>query len=91
MQLVDVVASLQVKKISVFLHQTEISAVCDGWMDESTLCASLQLRIDFRTLSCIFMDGSSLRAAVALTTSGQDSSHPCCARSSGCLALMYEG
>lgn len=33
MQLVDVVASLQVKKISVFLHQTEISAVwMDGWI-----------------------------------------------------------
>lgn len=38
MQVVDMVASSQVKKISL-LNQTEFSAVCDGGF--SMLCASL--------------------------------------------------
>lgn len=59
MQLVDIIASLPGEAGQCLLCCTVFSAVCEGGI--SVLCAALQLRIEFRTLSYIFVVGSSLR------------------------------
>lgn len=59
MQLVDIIASLPGEAGQCLQCCTVFSAVCEGGI--LVLCAALQLRIEFRTLSYVFVVGSSLR------------------------------